>query len=294
MRLVCTTLYAPSPPHCAPSIELYSSSTDTSTLTHILHCIQDGKGVLTTAVDCAYKAHTRRIQLKTECIQDDRIEDREDLNGFPLFFHFFLVFLYRWRHTPSLHVRPSSSSSKSMRKDWDCIVVGAVLGVLGTSLAIVLGRQGRQTLLLERDLSEPDRIVGELLQPGGVAALHALQLDGVLEGIGAIRVHGYHIMMGNEQLRLPYEREGLDRGGRSFHHGRFIQRLRDQAQKEPYVRLIEATVIDTVENSATGHVLGVATRSKATGLLKHVSYRPGNEASVRRIVNFSFIILDDH
>ena len=31
--------------------------------------------------------------------------------------------------------------------------------------------------LLERDLSEPDRIVGELLQPGGFRALKKLGLD---------------------------------------------------------------------------------------------------------------------
>ena len=31
-----------------------------------------------------------------------------------------------------------------------------------------LERDGRRVLLLERDLREPDRIVGELLQPGGV------------------------------------------------------------------------------------------------------------------------------
>ena len=40
-------------------------------------------------------------------------------------------------------------------------------GVAGASLAYALGVEGRRVLLLERDLSEPVRIVGELLQPGG-------------------------------------------------------------------------------------------------------------------------------
>ena len=33
-------------------------------------------------------------------------------------------------------------------------------------------------LVVERDLSEPDRIVGELLQPGGVAKLKELGMEG--------------------------------------------------------------------------------------------------------------------
>ena len=49
--------------------------------------------------------------------------------------------------------------------------------MLGCALAVALGRQGRSVLLLERDWSLPDRIVGELLQPGGVEALERLGLD---------------------------------------------------------------------------------------------------------------------
>eukprot|EP00897_Mesotaenium_endlicherianum_P008801 jgi/Mesen1/794/ME000110S_11069 len=39
-------------------------------------------------------------------------------------------------------------------------------------------QQGRRVLLLERDLSQPDRIVGELLQPGGFLKLVELGLQG--------------------------------------------------------------------------------------------------------------------
>lgn len=62
---------------------------------------------------------------------------------------------------------------------YDVAIVGA--GIIGCSLAFTLGRQGRRVLLLERDLSEPDRIVGELLQPGGVQALETLGLRGAWE-----------------------------------------------------------------------------------------------------------------
>ncbi|KIL56573.1 hypothetical protein M378DRAFT_1034416 [Amanita muscaria Koide BX008] len=47
--------------------------------------------------------------------------------------------------------------------------------------------------LLERSLAEPDRIVGELLQPGGVMALRQLGLESCLENIDAIPCQGYCI-----------------------------------------------------------------------------------------------------
>ena len=43
-------------------------------------------------------------------------------------------------------------------------------------------------LLLERDLAQPDRIVGELLQPGGYLALKRLGLADAVLGIDAQKV----------------------------------------------------------------------------------------------------------
>ncbi|RWW11774.1 hypothetical protein BHE74_00003641 [Ensete ventricosum] len=57
----------------------------------------------------------------------------------------------------------------------DVIVVGA--GVAGSALAYTLGKDGRRVHVIERDLSEPDRIVGELLQPGGYLKLVELGLQ---------------------------------------------------------------------------------------------------------------------
>lgn len=70
--------------------------------------------------------------------------------------------------------------TKRQRREnsYDVVIVGA--GILGCALASAFGKQGRHVLLLERDLSEPDRIVGELLQPGGVSALEKLGLGGGL------------------------------------------------------------------------------------------------------------------
>ena len=64
------------------------------------------------------------------------------------------------------------------KSEADVIVVGS--GVLGSALAAVLARDGRRVVIIERDLTEPDRIVGELMQPGGCRALNTLGLGGVL------------------------------------------------------------------------------------------------------------------
>ncbi|WVF69265.1 hypothetical protein IAT40_004041 [Kwoniella sp. CBS 6097] len=84
----------------------------------------------------------------------------------------------------------------------EVIIIGA--GVIGCALAYSLSHAGRSVVLLERDLSEPDRIVGELLQPGGVAALQKLGMGSVLEGIDAVPVEGYCIISGEEKVGCPY------------------------------------------------------------------------------------------
>lgn len=45
-------------------------------------------------------------------------------------------------------------------------------------------------LLLERDLTQPDRIVGELLQPGGYLMLKRLGLEDCTDGIDSQKVRG--------------------------------------------------------------------------------------------------------
>lgn len=148
----------------------------------------------------------------------------------------------------------------------DVLIVGA--GILGCALAITLARQGRSVTLLEKSLKEPDRIVGELLQPGGVEALEKLGIRHCLEEIDAVVVKGYEIIYYGEGVEIPYPREngtleGKRPEGRSFHHGRFIRRLRETAMKEENVSLLETTVTGLVKTSHTGQVLGVECATKA-------------------------------
>lgn len=152
-------------------------------------------------------------------------------------------------HFPSIATKHARTCAMTVSNEakWDVVIVGA--GVAGASLATQLGRDGRSVLVLERDLSEPDRIIGELLQPGGFQKLQELGLEECVEGIDAQEVHGYCIFRDGEQCVIPYpeayvaEKDGYAHvAGRSFHHGRFIMKLRQAAAAVPNVELKQGTV----------------------------------------------------
>ena len=185
------------------------------------------------------------------------------------------------------------SSSK-----YDVIIVGA--GIAGPSMAYALSSASNlrksipstsqrtrplRILLIDSKLRTPDRIVGELLQPGGVLALKRLGMERALEGIDAVLAKGYCVMRPKglavtdgkgkaaasvsvddqfERVHIPYP-EGQE--GRSFHHGEFVSSLRSCAASAPGVTMLEATVsTNLVLCQHTGRVLGVrATSPKTAG-----------------------------
>ncbi|CAK7217316.1 Squalene epoxidase [Sporothrix eucalyptigena] len=150
----------------------------------------------------------------------------------------------------------------------DVIVVGA--GIFGTAIAIALARQNRSVFLLERSLKEPDRIVGELLQPGGVKALERLGLESCLDDIDSISVRGYEVHYHDQAVNIPYPADTPSERtphpqrpeGRSFHHGRFVRKLREAAAKEPNIQLVETLVTSLVTTEDTNQVLGVKSSTK--------------------------------
>lgn len=113
------------------------------------------------------------------------------------------------------------------------IIVGA--GVAGAPLAFHLGKNGKEVLVLERSLEEPNRIVGELLQPAGVLTLRNLGLGQCLDGIDAQEVTGYVVTYNGENVHIPYPKDenGEVYKGLSFHNGRFIQKMRDELKDVP-------------------------------------------------------------
>eukprot|EP00882_Tetradesmus_deserticola_P020799 GHRQ01022479.1.p2 GENE.GHRQ01022479.1~~GHRQ01022479.1.p2 ORF type:complete len:100 (+),score=29.97 GHRQ01022479.1:535-834(+) len=64
----------------------------------------------------------------------------------------------------------------------------AVSHPLSGSMCTAALQDNRRVLLLERDFSQPDRIVGELLQPGGYLMLKKLGLEDTTDGIDSTKV----------------------------------------------------------------------------------------------------------
>ncbi|CAK7339710.1 unnamed protein product [Dovyalis caffra] len=163
----------------------------------------------------------------------------------------------------------AEASKWSLPSGDDVIIVGA--GVAGAALAYTLGKDGRRVHVIERDLKEPDRIVGELLQPGGYLKLIELGLEACkafspnadcVEEIDAQRVLGYALFKDGKSTRLSYPLEKFhdDVSGRSFHNGRFIQRMREKATTLPNVRLEQGTVTSLLEENGT--IKGVQYKTK--------------------------------
>ncbi|KAI1425424.1 squalene epoxidase [Xylaria sp. FL1777] len=170
----------------------------------------------------------------------------------------------------------------------EVVVVGA--GVFGCAVANTLANQGRSVILLERWMKEPNRIVGELLQPGGYQSLQRLGLEHCVEEIDAITNVGMDVIWYGKDMcmKYPYPSEGkrppvrLSQSpanghgaangkvkqeeqdprrpkGRSFHHGRFIMQLRKTCMKNPNITIFETEAVDTVKSDDSPEILGVKT-----------------------------------
>ncbi|KAK4491169.1 hypothetical protein RD792_001899, partial [Penstemon davidsonii] len=133
----------------------------------------------------------------------------------------------------------------------DVIIVGA--GVAGSVLAHTLGKDGRKVHVIERNLNEPNRIVGELLQPAGYLKLLELGLEDCVRDIDAQMVYGYTVYKDGKSIKLPYPLQNYDSdvAGRCFHQGRFIQGLRKKAASLPNVKLVQGTAVSLIEERGT-------------------------------------------
>ncbi|OMH84852.1 Squalene monooxygenase [Zancudomyces culisetae] len=151
-----------------------------------------------------------------------------------------------------------ADEAKIQDKKYDVIVVGA--GPIGAAMATSFARDGRKVLIVERSWDKPDRIVGELMQPGGVQALEKLGLVEAFYGIGAVEANGYHVAYKDQSVYIPYNIDaetGKRIKGVSFHHGDFLANMRAACKAEENVTCLEAEASELVSDKITGQILGV-------------------------------------
>lgn len=125
---------------------------------------------------------------------------------------------------------------------------GASTGLLGTVL-----QQGRlppaaaQGACRRRQPAAPAAVQQSKHAPAA-AATHASRIISLLAAPCSlplhVQVYGYAIYKNGKYAAVKYPMEGYseDVAGRSFHHGRFVQRLRQRAAAQPSVTCREATV----------------------------------------------------
>ncbi|GMJ06973.1 DROUGHT HYPERSENSITIVE 2, SQUALENE EPOXIDASE 1 [Hibiscus trionum] len=147
----------------------------------------------------------------------------------------------------------------------EIIIVGA--GVAGAALAYILGKDGRRLHVIERDLNAPRRIAGENLMPGGYLKLIELGLEDCVDEIDAQRFLGYDLYKDGNGVTVsfPLVKFPSDVVGRSFHNGRFVQKLREKAASLHNVSLEQGTVTSLIEDNGT--VKGVHYKDKSGRLL---------------------------
>lgn len=144
-----------------------------------------------------------------------------------------------------------------------CIVGG---GVAGAALAGYLGKHGLRVTVIEKDMSEQDRIVGELLQPDGVKVLEEMGMASVLDGYDAQTVTGYAIYVNGKHVQVPYPSEKGDVcTGRGLRNGKLIKALRLYANQFPNVKWMEGKVTALDYARDTYAVTGVNYTDEVTG-----------------------------
>ncbi len=132
--------------------------------------------------------------------------------------------------------------------EFDIIVIGA--GVAGGVFAASQPASTR-ILVIERDLTEPDRIIGELMQPGGIQALNDLKLGHLLEGIDAQEVNGYNLIKGNERFTIEYDEVQKGIKGLGLRNGKFLTNIRKELERRENITVVQGNVTQILENNNT-------------------------------------------
>jgi len=152
---------------------------------------------------------------------------------------------------------------------FDICIVGA--GMAGATIAAYLAPKGIKIALADREYTEKNRIVGELLQPGAVQTLKKMGLEHLLEGFDAQPVYGYALFNKDKEFPIEYNQDdSTSYKGIGLHNGRFLQKIRKDALNSPNITQIHGTVSELIENE-NKVVTGVKYREKHTREIKSIN-----------------------
>jgi len=149
-------------------------------------------------------------------------------------------------------------SNTTVNNKVDVLIVGA--GIAGATLAANLAKTGKNIVVVERDLSERDVIIGELLQPGGVQKLQEMGLTSLINHIDAQPVYGYDIIYEDRDYLIPYPNKNGEPCGFGFRNGAFLQNIRKHILTQRNIRVIEGSVTRLIEEGDT--IAGVSYKRK--------------------------------
>jgi menaquinone-9 beta-reductase len=142
------------------------------------------------------------------------------------------------------------------RLDAQVIVVGG--GPVGSVLAMLLGRSGVRTLILEKTSFPRDKPCGEGLMPGGVAILERLGLDLAREGFPPLDGITYRTIDGGATFGAFRSGRGLPDHGFGVRRLRFDALLAERAAATPNVELRTGCAVQAIERAGAGFRLETA------------------------------------
>ncbi len=97
------------------------------------------------------------------------------------------------------------------QETWDAIVVGT--GVTGATLACLLARAGRRTLLLDRAAFPRDKVCGSCLSPAAITLMSELGLSDALRAAAPRPLRRIEMYLAKSHLTLPHGGVAVSRSG---------------------------------------------------------------------------------
>lgn len=149
--------------------------------------------------------------------------------------------------------------------DAQVIIVGG--GPVGSVLAMLLGRAGVRTLILERTSFPRDKPCGEGLMPGGVAVLERLGFDLAREGFQPLAGIAYRTLDGGAAFGAFRPAHELPDHGFGVRRLRFDALLAEGAASTPNVELKTSCAVRAIERAGDGFRLETACGSFTAGRL---------------------------